>query len=141
MFKVSSESLKEVKRLLKDEFKRGLESEREDVNVKMFVTHIHKMPEGTEEGEFLVVDLGVYHLRVLHIGTFTFNSSNSILVSSVNFGGVQILRTGDLFNFHKCTRLPYLLDQTLLLISMPNFVQHHSDVAFIDIRRCQRGNP
>ena len=141
MFKVSSESLKEVKRLLKDEFKRGLESEREDVNVKMFVTHIHKMPEGTEEGEFLVVDLGVYHLRVLHISKFTFNSNNSILVSSVNFWrDSNFADRRFMFNFHRCTQLPYLLDQTPWL-PMPNFVQRHSRVAFIDIYRCQRGNP
>ena len=67
MFEISSESLEGVERLLSDEFTKGLESEGEDVKVKMFVTHIYDMPKGTEEGEFLVVDLGVNNLRVLHL--------------------------------------------------------------------------
>ena len=70
-FEISLESLKEVERLLATEFAKGLESEGEDVKVKMFVTHVYQRPKGTEEGEFLVVDLGVTHLRVLHISKFT----------------------------------------------------------------------
>ena len=87
MFEISLESLKEVERLLSAEFTKGLEREGEDVKVKMLVTHIHEMPKGTEEGEFLVVDLGVHHLRVLHISKFTFSG---ILVSSVKFWRGQI---------------------------------------------------
>ena len=68
MFEIPVQSLKEVERLLTDEFTKGLESEGEDVKVKMFVTHVHEMPKGTEEREILVVDLGVNHLKVLHIG-------------------------------------------------------------------------
>ena len=46
------------------------ESERK---VKMLVTHVHKMPEGAEKREFLVVDmLNINHLRVRHIGESTF---------------------------------------------------------------------
>ena len=71
-FEISLESLEEVERLLAAEFAKGLESERENVQVKMFV---HKMPE---EGEFLVVDLGVKHLRVLHIGELTFTNNVEI---------------------------------------------------------------
>ena len=85
MFEIAVQSLEEVERLLTAEFTKGLESEEEDVNVKMFVTRIHEMPKGTEEGEFLVVDLGVHHLRVLHISMFTFSGNNNILVSSVKF--------------------------------------------------------
>ena len=76
MFEIPVQSLKEVERLLSAEFTKGLESEEEDVNVKMLVTHIHEMPKGTEEGEFLVVDLEVHHLRVLHISKFTFSGNN-----------------------------------------------------------------
>ena len=85
MFEISVQSLKEVEKLLSDEFTKGLKSEEEDVKVKMFVTHIHEMPKGTEEGEFLVVDLGINHLRVLHISESTFSGNNIILVSSVKF--------------------------------------------------------
>ena len=73
MFEISLESLKKVKRLLSAEFTKGLESEGEDVKVKMLITHVHDMPKGTEEGEFLVVDLRVNHLRVLHISELTYS--------------------------------------------------------------------
>ena len=79
MFEISVQSLKEVERLLSDEFTKGLEREGEDVKVpvKMLVTHIHEMPKGTEEGEFLVVNLGIYHLRVLHISKY-FSGNNTL---------------------------------------------------------------
>ena len=85
MFEITVQSLEEVEGLLSAEFTKGLESkeEREDVKVKMFVTHIHEMPKGTEKGEFLVVHLGVNHLRVLHISKSF--SGNNILVSSMKF--------------------------------------------------------
>jgi hexokinase len=70
-FEISLESLKEVGRLLTAEFTKGLESEGEDVMVKMFVTHVYEMPKGTEEGEFLVVDWGINHLRIVHISELT----------------------------------------------------------------------
>jgi hexokinase len=66
-FEILLKSLKEVEKLLTAEFVRGLKSEGDDVMVKMFVTHVYEMPKGTEEGEFLVVDFGVNHLRVIHI--------------------------------------------------------------------------
>ena len=72
-FEILKKSLEEVESLLTAEFTKGLESEKEgeDVKVKMFVTHVHEMPKGTEEGEFLVVDLGVNHLKVIHISKLT----------------------------------------------------------------------
>ena len=75
MFEIPVQSLKKVERLLSAEFTKGLESEGEDVKVKMVVTHVHEMPKGTEEGQFLVVDLGAHHLRVLHISKFTFTGN------------------------------------------------------------------
>ena len=47
--------------------------EGKDVQVKMLVTHVHKMPKGAEKKEFLCVDmLKVNTLRVRHIGESTF---------------------------------------------------------------------
>ena len=76
-FEISLQSLKMVESLLSAEFTKGLESgeEREDVKVKMLVTHVHEMPKGTEEGEFLVVELGVNHLRVVHISELTYSDN------------------------------------------------------------------
>ena len=73
-FEISLKNLKDVESLLSAEFTKGLKREREDVKVKMLVTHIHEMPKGTEEGEFLVVDLGINHLRVVHISESTFSA-------------------------------------------------------------------
>lgn len=79
-FEIPLASLRKVESLLFAEFIKGLKSEEEDVKVKMLVTHIHEMPKRTDEGEFLVVDLGVHHLRVLHISESIFSN----LVFSLN---------------------------------------------------------
>ena len=73
-FEISLESLKEIEKLLTAEFIKGLEREGGDVKVKMLNTCVHSMPDGTEEGEFLVVDFVGRNLRVLHISELT--SSN-----------------------------------------------------------------
>lgn len=66
--------------MLTADFAKCLESEGKDVNVRMLVTPIHKMSKGKER-EFLVVHLGVSHLRVLHISKLTF--IDNIFVFSV----------------------------------------------------------
>lgn len=66
-FDISLESLKEVERLLTAEFVKGLEREGDDIKVKMLVTYVHSMPDGTEEGDFLALDLGGSNFRVLLI--------------------------------------------------------------------------
>ena len=102
-FDISLEPLKEVERLLSDEFTRGLKSEGEDVMVKMLVTHIHEMPKGTEKGEFLVVDLGVNHFRVLHISELTY----SILVFSVIYMYIIAPSSGVARGCSGCSRTPF----------------------------------
>lgn len=66
-FEISLEALREVERLLTAEFVKGLEREGDDVKVKMLVTYVHSMPDGTEEGDFLALDLGGSNFRVLLI--------------------------------------------------------------------------
>ena len=61
------ESLREVEASLTDEFDKGLITEEDEVIVKMLITHVHEMPSGKEEGEFLVIDLGATNLRVIHM--------------------------------------------------------------------------
>ena len=55
---MSLESLREIENLLTAEFVKGLEREGDDVKVKMLNTCVHSMPDGKEEGEFLVINLG-----------------------------------------------------------------------------------
>lgn len=59
--------MKEVERRLTEDFKKGLEREGEDVKVKMLITYVHALPDGTEEGDFLALDLGGSNFRVLLI--------------------------------------------------------------------------
>ena len=70
-FEISLESLKEVEGLLTAEFIKGLEREGDDVKVKMLITYVHSMPDGTEKGDFLALDLGGSNFRVLLISEFT----------------------------------------------------------------------
>ena len=70
-FEISLKSLRKIEKLLTAEFVEGLKREGDDVKVKMLNTHVHEMPKGTEEGEFLVVDLGAIELRVLLISELT----------------------------------------------------------------------
>ena len=59
--------MREVEGLLAAEFVKGLEREGDDVKVKMLVTYVHSMPDGSEEGDFLALDLGGSNFRVLLI--------------------------------------------------------------------------
>ena len=69
-FEISLDSLREVEGLLTAEFVKGLEREGDDVKVKMLITYVHSMPDGTEEGDFLALDLGGSNFRVLLISEY-----------------------------------------------------------------------
>ena len=78
-FEISLESLRVVEKLLTAEFIKGLEREDDDVKVKMLPTYVHSMPDGREEGDFLVLDLEGSYLRVLLISELMcyYNISNN----------------------------------------------------------------
>ena len=63
-FEISLEGMQEVSQMLMEAFKKGLEDEEKAV-VKMFITFVHSLPDGTEEGDFLALDLGGSNFRVL----------------------------------------------------------------------------
>ena len=65
-FEITVNDMKRVSRLLTKALKTGLENEKEAV-VKMFVTYVHSLPDGTEEGDFLALDLGGSNFRVMQI--------------------------------------------------------------------------
>ncbi len=54
---------------LKNEFEKGLSREGDDIMVKMLITYVHSLPDGTEKGDFLALDLGGSNFRVLLIST------------------------------------------------------------------------
>ena len=71
-FSVSVEDMGEISRRLTAACEKGLENEKEAV-VKMFITYVHSLPDGTEEGDFLALDLGGSNFRVLQLSQSPFN--------------------------------------------------------------------
>ena len=65
-FDISLESMQDMVQRLNTAFKKGLEDEEKAV-VKMFITYVHALPDGTEEGDFLALDLGGSNFRVLQL--------------------------------------------------------------------------
>ena len=65
-FEVTVQGMREIANRLTAAFKKGLENEAEAV-VKMYITYVHSLPDGTEEGDFLALDLGGSNFRVLQL--------------------------------------------------------------------------
>uniref|UniRef100_A0A8C7THR4 Hexokinase-2 n=1 Tax=Oncorhynchus mykiss TaxID=8022 RepID=A0A8C7THR4_ONCMY len=64
--RLNQEQLLDVKRRMGEEMNRGLAKESHDqATVKMLPTFVRSMPDGTESGEFLALDLGGTNFRVL----------------------------------------------------------------------------
>ena len=66
-FTITLDGMKDVASKLTEEFKKGLQREGDDVTVKMLVTYVHSLPDGSEKGDFLALDLGGSNFRVLLI--------------------------------------------------------------------------
>ena len=83
-FEVTLDTMKEVERLLTADFIKGLskdykeeeeasasgEGQGERVIVKMLLTFVHSLSNGTENGEFLALDLGGTNYRVWKISEY-----------------------------------------------------------------------
>ena len=65
VFEITQEGMEEVERRLTSAFTKGLEGEGDDVPVKMFVTHVHSLSTGSEQGSFLGLDIGGSHFSIL----------------------------------------------------------------------------
>lgn len=73
------------------EMKKGLEpSTHDDADIKMFPTYVRSLPDGTERGEVLALDLGGTNFRVLVINL----ESGEIKVKSKVFLIPQSIMTG-----------------------------------------------
>ncbi len=73
-FNISLDQLKEVEKRITAEFHKGLDREGDDVKVKMLVTYVHSLPDGSEKGDFLALDLGGSNFRVLLISKYVASS-------------------------------------------------------------------
>ena len=52
---------------MESEFKEGLSKHDHKSCIKMLITYVHSLPDGTESGDFLALDLGGSNFRVLLI--------------------------------------------------------------------------
>ena len=69
-FDLSNESLDEIVNILQSDFTKGLsadEQERAESPLKMLLTYVRAIPDGSERGEFLALDLGGTNFRILLI--------------------------------------------------------------------------
>uniref|UniRef100_A0A8D0D7C0 Hexokinase-2 n=1 Tax=Sander lucioperca TaxID=283035 RepID=A0A8D0D7C0_SANLU len=65
-FRLSKAQLLEVKKRMKVEIERGLKKDtHKEATVKMLPTFVRRTPDGTENGDFLALDLGGTNFRVL----------------------------------------------------------------------------
>ncbi|XP_040218119.1 hexokinase HKDC1-like [Rana temporaria] len=66
VFRASDEKLADIKQRMLTELKCGLQKETHDkATVKMLPTYVYATPDGTENGNFLALDLGGTNFRVL----------------------------------------------------------------------------
>lgn len=69
-FTIPLDGMREVSSRLTAEFEKGLAKEWEegsDITVRMLITYVHALPDGSEKGDFLALDLGGSNFRVLLI--------------------------------------------------------------------------
>uniref|UniRef100_A0AAQ4QS09 Hexokinase-2 n=1 Tax=Gasterosteus aculeatus aculeatus TaxID=481459 RepID=A0AAQ4QS09_GASAC len=67
-FRLSKAQLLEVKKRMRQEIERGLKkTSHQEATVKMLPTFVRSTPDGTENGDFLALDLGGTNFRVLLI--------------------------------------------------------------------------
>jgi len=93
-FDLPNESLEEIMNLLLIDFTKGLsadESERAESPVKMLLTYVRAIPDGSEKGDFLALDLGGTNFRVLLISL----ESGEVQMESDIYPLDQALMTSD----------------------------------------------
>lgn len=57
-FHISLQGMEEVSKRLLGQMNKGLESDDSNSTVKMLITYVHSLPDGSENGDFLALDLG-----------------------------------------------------------------------------------
>lgn len=95
---MSREAVLEITNRLWKDFDRGLsadENERANSPVKMLPTYVRKIPDGSESGNFLAVDLGGTKFRVLSISI-----QNGEIKDQIEFPPLdQTIKTSDAETF------------------------------------------
>jgi hexokinase len=95
-FRLSSSSLHKVMELMLEEMFKGLDPETHHrADIKMFPTFVRQLPDGTERGDILALDLGGTNFRVLLVnldsGEIKVKSKVFLIPQSIMIGtGVQL---------------------------------------------------
>jgi len=95
-FKLSKETLNKVMSLLLNEMFKGLDDKTHSTaDIKMFPTYVRALPDGTERGDILALDLGGTNFRVLLInldkGEIKVKSKVFLIPQSIMTGtGIQL---------------------------------------------------
>ena len=87
-FEVTVQGMREISKRLTAACEKGLENEVEAV-VKMFITYVHSLPDGTEEGDFLALDLGGSNFRVLQLRQSQLNFRSAYIDMLVRVLGLE----------------------------------------------------
>ncbi|XP_074656699.1 hexokinase type 2-like isoform X2 [Tubulanus polymorphus] len=94
---LGDETLNRMMRVMEVEMKHGLsgnEKFRKQSSLKMLVTYVREVLDGTEEGEFLALDLGGTNFRVLHMtmkaGKLVYFISKTYSISSSTLHGSAV---------------------------------------------------
>ena len=66
-FVVSKDGMEKISKKLTESFVEGLSEEDHNSSIKMFITYVHSLPDRSEVGEYLALDLGGSNFRVLKI--------------------------------------------------------------------------
>lgn len=91
-FHLTNDDLIKVQQILTDQIKKGLsKAGNKAAEVKCYVTYVHDLPNGTERGKYLALDLGGTNFRVLSINLLDQNSEMSV----VTYDMPQSLMTGE----------------------------------------------
>lgn len=65
---LSDETLRKIMELMNAEMEKGLHPDTHDrADIKMFPTYVRSIPDGSEKGDFLALDLGGTNFRVLWV--------------------------------------------------------------------------
>jgi hexokinase len=89
--KLNKEALHNIMQLMLEEMHKGLDKATHDnADIKMFPTYVRSLPDGTERGEILALDLGGTNFRVLLINL----EAGDIKVKSKVFLIPQSIMTG-----------------------------------------------
>ena len=67
-FTISASSFDKIIESIRKDFKNGLLSEDSpDSPIKMLLTYVRELPDGTENGNFFALDMGGTNFRVIHV--------------------------------------------------------------------------